>query len=164
VLIWFAAGAFILVEVVFRDAAIDYRLVMAAAVGPAIVDLVFGGVVLPHTLLWCVGLLVIVMVATIGRRSLRRRLLAVPVGAFVGLVLDGVWMSTDLVMWPLLGSDAPDPPLLDRPWVIRLLMEALGIVAAVWAVRRFRLTEPNNRARFVQSGRLDRGLVGPSGR
>ncbi len=165
-ILWFAGMSFVLVVAVFRDAALDERLVMAAAVLPAVLDLAVGGVRLLHTLAFPIVLLTVVMVATVGRRGLRRRLLALPIGAFMNLVLDGMWSSTHLIVWPLGGLSFGDEqlPTLGRPWPLRLLMELAGLVALVWCVRRFRLLEPKNRERFLRSGRLDRSLIGPSGR
>jgi hypothetical protein len=166
VLLWFAGLSFVLVVAVFRDAALDERLVMAAATLPAVLDLAIGGVRLLHTLAFPILLLLLVMVGTIGRRSLRRRLLAVPIGAFVNLVLDGMWSSTRLIAWPLGGLSFGNEqlPTLGRPWALRLAMEAVGLAALAWSIRRFRLLEPENRRRFLRSGRLDRALIGPSGR
>jgi len=165
-LLWFAGLSFVLVVAVFRDSALDERLVMAAATLPAVLDLTVGGVRILHTLVFPTLLLAAVMVGTIGRRGLRRRLLAVPIGAFFNLVLDGMWSSTRLIAWPLGGLSFGDEqlPTLGRPLALRLLMEAAGLLALVWCVRRFRLLEPRNRRRFLRSGGLDRTLIGPSGR
>lgn len=165
-LFWFAGLSFVLVVAVFRDPALDERLVMAAATLPAVLDLAVGGVRLLHTLAFPIVLLTAVMVGTIGRRSLRRTLLALPIGAFMNLVLDGMWSSTRLIAWPLGGLSFGDEelPTLGRPWPLRLLMEVAGLVALAWSVRRFRLLEPEHRDRFLRSGRLDRALLGPSGR
>lgn len=165
-LLWFAGMSFVLVVAVFRDPALDERLVMAAATLPAVLDLAVGGVRLLHTLAFPILLLGAVMVGTIGRRGLRRQLLALPIGFFVNLVVDGMWSSTRLIVWPLGGLSFGDEqlPTLGRPWPLRLAMEAAGLVALVWCVRRFRLLEPPNRRRFLRSGRLDRSLIGPSGR
>lgn len=165
-LLWFAGLSFVLVVAVFRDPALDERLVMAAATAPAVLDLTVGGVRLLHTLVFPILLLAAVMLGTIGRRSLRRTLLALPVGAFMNLVLDGMWSSTRLIAWPLGGLSFGDEelPTLGRPWPLRVLMEVVGLAALAWSVRRFRLLEPEHRDRFLRSGRLDRGLLGPSGR
>ncbi|MEO5678699.1 MAG: hypothetical protein ABIS47_03425 [Acidimicrobiales bacterium] len=165
-LFWFLGLSFVLVVAVFRDAALDERLVMAAAVLPAVLDLAVGGVRFLHTLAYAILLLTVVMLGTIRRRGLRRRLLALPIGAFMNLVLDGMWSSTRLILWPLGGLSFGDEqlPTLGRPWPLRLAMEAAGLAALAWSVRRFRLLEPENRARFLRSGRLDRRLIGPSGR
>lgn len=165
-LLWFAGLSFVLVVAVFRDPALDERLVMVAATAPAALDLTVGGVRFLHTLAFPILLLAAVMVGTIGRRSLRRRLLALPIGAFMNLVLDGMWSSTQLIAWPLGGLSFGNEqlPTLGRPLALRLLMEVAGAAAIAWSVHRFRLLEPRNRDRFLRSGRLDRALIGPSGR
>lgn len=165
-LLWFAGLSFVLVVAVFRDAALDERLVMAAATIPAVLDLAVGGIRLLHTLAFPIALLGVVMVGTVGRRSLRRHLLALPIGFFMNLVLDGMWSSTRLIVWPLggLSFGGEQLPTLGRPWPVRLLMELAGLVALGWSIRRYRLTEPENRRRFLHSGRLDRTLIGPPGR
>ena len=165
-LLWFAGLSFVLVVAVFRDPALDERLVMTAATLPAVIDLAVGGVRLLHTLAFPIALLAVVMVGTIGRRSLRRTVLALPIGFFMNLVLDGMWSSTRLIAWPLGGLSFGDEqlPTLGRPWPLRLAMEVAGLAALAWSARRFRLLEPENRARFLRSGRLDRALIGPSGR
>ena len=165
-LLWFAGLSLVLVVAVFRDPALDERLVMAAATVPAVLDLAVGGVRFLHTLAFPIILLAAVMAGTTGRRRLRRRLLAVPIGAFFNLVLDGMWSSTRLIAWPLGGLSFGDEqlPTLGRPWPLRLAMEAAGALALLWCVRRFRLLEPPNRRRFLRSGGLDRALIGPSGR
>jgi len=166
VLLWFAGLSFVLVVAVFRDAAMDERLVMAAATLPALLDLTVGGVRFLHTLAFPILFLAAVMAGTTGRRGWRRRLLALPIGSFVNLALDGMWSSTRLIVWPLGGLSFGDEklPTLGRPWALRLVMEAAGLVALVLCARRFRLLEAPNRQRFLRSGRLDRNLIGPSGR
>ena len=165
-LLWFAGLSFVLVVAVFRDAALDERLVMGAACLPAVLDLALGGVRLLHTLVFPIAVLTVVMLATIGRRPLRRRLLAIPIGFFMNLVLDGMWSSKRLIVWPLAGVSFGDEPLptLHRSVVLKVLMELAGTGALAWQVSRFRLLEPVNRERFLRQGRLDRELLGPTGR
>lgn len=169
--LWFAGGAFVLVWAVFRDTAIDYRLVMAGALLPDLVDAGFGGPRLPHTLLFSVGLLLAVMAATRGRRRLRRQLLALPIGTFLHLVLDGMWTRTEVFWWPGFGTAwvGAGLPSLSRPVSLLLVQEAVGLLCLAWAVRRFELLEPERRALFLRSGRLARDLGpgpvhGPPGR
>lgn len=165
-LLWFAGLSFVLVVAVFRDAALDERLVMGAASLPAVLDLTVGGVRLLHTLVFPIAVLAVVMVGTIGHRAARRRLLAVPIGLFMNLVLDGMWSSTQLILWPLSGWSFGDEPLptLSRGVELKVLMELAGAAALGWQVARFRLLEPGRRALFLRQGRLDRELLGPTGR
>jgi hypothetical protein len=90
-LLWFAGMAFVCVWAVFKDPAIDHRLVIAGALLPDVIDVWSGGRWVAHTVLFSILLLTAVMLATRGRRLLRRQLLALPIGTFLHLVLDGMW-------------------------------------------------------------------------
>lgn len=159
--LWFAGLAFVLVWHVFRDTAIDYRLVMAGAVLPDVVDGVLGGARVLHTLSFGVVLLLAVMLVTQGRRVLRRQLLAVPIGVLLHLVLDGMWARTEVFWWPFFGWSFDDAglPSAERAVALVVVQEVVGAVALWWAVGRWRLTEPDRRRVFVRTGRLSRDLV-----
>ncbi len=160
-ILWFAGMAFVVVVLVFRDAAIDYRLVMTGALLPDLVDGVQGRAAIAHSLLFSVALLTVVMLATRRHRSARRRLLAVPIGTFVHLVLDGAWTRSTLFWWPFLGpAGSPPVPSFDRPVPVIIALELAGAVALWWCWRRFQLGDGENRARFLGDGRLRRDLVG----
>ena len=160
-LLWFAGCSLLAVWQVFHDPAIDYRLVVAGALLPDALDAILGGPRLLHTLLASVVLLVAVMLGTRGRRGPRRRLLALPIGAFLHLVLDGMWVRTSVFWWPAFGLSFGDGglPSLDRPTTVLVAQEAAGLVALVWWWRRFRLFEPERRQTFARTGRLGRDLV-----
>ena len=157
---WFAGGSFLAVWLVFRDPAIDHRLVMAGALAPDIVDLPAGGPWVGHSVVASVVMLLGIMVATRGRRLLRRQLLALPIGTFLHLVLDGAWTETATFWWPAFGFRFSDGrlPSIERGWW-NALLEAAGLAVLVWAYRRFRLDEPGRRAHFLRTGRLGRDLV-----
>jgi len=159
--LWFAGMSFILVWAVFRDTAIDYRLVMAGALLPDAVDVFLGGPQVLHTLVFSVGLLVIVMLGTRGRRNLRRRMLALPIGTFCHLVLDATWARSITFWWPFLGRRLHDGglPSLQRPAVLLVVLELAGLAALLWCRSRFRLHEPERRRQFVRTGRLGRDLA-----
>ena len=72
-LLWYVGVSVVAVHVVFRSTGLDYRLVAVGALGPLLVDLPFGHMAYGHTLLVAVGLLEVVMLATIGRPRLLRR-------------------------------------------------------------------------------------------
>jgi hypothetical protein len=160
VFVWFAAAAFLIVVLVFSSAAIDYRYVMLGAVLP-VVEGAFGGPYLLHTLLGSVVVLVVVVLATRGRRLAARRLVGLPIGLFLHLVLDGTWQRSELFWWPFLGTGALGDgqiPELDH-LAVSLVLEAVGIGLAVWLVKRFRLDEPVRRREFVRTGRVGRDLL-----
>lgn len=158
--LWFAGLSFVCVWAVFRDTAIDYRLVMAGALVPDAIDVFAGGPWVPHTLLFSVGVLLVVMAVTRGRRQLRRRALALPIGTFLHLVLDGMWTRTAVFWWPGFGWDLPSSglPSLQRPLSLLVVQELAGAAALLWAWRRFRLDEPDRRGLFIHTGRLGRDL------
>ena len=158
-LIWFVVLAPVLVAEVFRSPMIDYRLVAVGAALP-LVEVFIGANVL-HTLLGAVVMMTVVMLTTQNRRLLRRQLLGVPIGLFVHLVLDGSWTRAELFWWPAFGFDfGPSTlPEFDRPLVVGLFLEVLGIVAAVWAYRRYDLSDPKKRDRLIQTGQLDRSVL-----
>jgi membrane-bound metal-dependent hydrolase YbcI (DUF457 family) len=159
-LLWFAVLAPIVVAEVFRSPMVDYRLVAAGAVLP-LAEVVTGGPRLLHTLLGAVLALTVVMLLTVRRRLVRRRLLGVPIGLFLHLVLDGTWTDRGLFWWPVFGSrlGRGSLPELDHPLVVGLLLEALAIAAAVWAWRRYGLDDAGNRRRLLSTGHLDRRVL-----
>lgn len=158
-LIWFLVLAPVLVAEVFRSPMIDYRLVALGGVLP-LAEVVIGVNVL-HTLLGAVVLMTVVMLTTQKRRLLRRQLLGVPIGLFVHLVLDGSWTRAELFWWPAFGFDFGQTalPEFDRPLAFGLLLELLGVAAAVWAYRRYDLADPQKRDRLIQTGQLDRSVL-----
>ena len=157
--LWFAGPSVLIVWKVFQSPALDYRFVVLGSVLP-VAEVVFGGPRVLHTLLGSVVALVVVMLATRNRRLLRRKILGVPIGLFMHLVLDGVWADTHVFWWPAFGgSFGPAPmPELDRGlWF--LPMEVVGAVALAYAWRRFGLADARRRQVFLRTGRIDRDLV-----
>ncbi len=162
-LIWFAGLGALGVWMVFRSPSLDYRLVAVGTVVP-LVDGFSGGVWVGHTLVGSVTMLTVVIVGTRGRRLRRRRLIGVPIGTFVHLVLDGVWASTETFWWPFFGvAFDTGLPELDRPVALLVAMELAGVAALAWCWQRFGLAEPGPRARFLRSGQLPRGAAGRAG-
>jgi hypothetical protein len=159
-LLWFAGAAVVIVWSVFHDTAIDHRLLVAGALLPDVVDVWTGGRWFAHTVLASVALLVVVMAGTVGRRLLRRRLLALPIGTFLHLVLDGMWTDEDVFWWPAFGTDFGDRdlPSFDRG-PVNVVLELAGLAMLVWVVRRFRLGEPDRRRHLLTTGRFGRDLA-----
>ncbi len=152
-ILWYAGLALAIVWNVFRDPALDHRLVVAGALLPDVVDLAAGHPAYAHALAAPVAVLFAVMAATRGRRAARRRLLALPIGMFLHLVLDGTWTRSTVLWWPFLGSTVPDGRLWP-PLGLAVAEEVAGGLALWWFVRRFRLTDPAPRKTFLRSGRL----------
>jgi membrane-bound metal-dependent hydrolase YbcI (DUF457 family) len=138
VVLWFAGWSAVIVWNVFHDPAFDYRLLIVGALLPDAVDVGFGGARVLHTLVFSVALLLMVVVATRNRRALRKRLLAIPIGTLLHLVLDGMWTRAHVFWWPFLGSSFANQrlPVLDRPVALLVVEELAGAAAVVWAWRR----------------------------
>lgn len=160
-LIWYAATAAVGVWAVFDSPSLDYRLVMVGAVLP-VAEIVLGRPGPLHSLVTAVVVLTVVMLATRGRRLVRRRLLGLPIGLFAYLVFSGTWADTDAFWWPLTGvglSDA-DPPELSRG-ALSVLLEIGGVALALWWYRRVGLDDRDHLDRFRRTGQLPRGTTPP---
>jgi hypothetical protein len=159
-ILWFAGVSFAFVWLVFRSPALDYRLVMLGSILP-VGEAVFGGPRLLHTLLAVVALLTLVMLATQRRRLVRRRLIGLPIGMLMHLVLDGIWMRAEVFWWPFFGLDfgAEGLPELERPFGLIVVLEAIGAAALVWCWRQFGFADPTKRELFLRTGHLSRDLA-----
>jgi hypothetical protein len=155
VLFWLIGTSVLAVGYIFRDPRFDYRLLVVGAVLP-LLDGVFGGAGALHSVIVAVVVLVVVMLATRGRRPLRRLLLGLPIGMLLSLVFDGAWSDTAVFWWPLTGLTLPDEPLpaVDRGW-LSLVLEVIGVAICVWIWRRNDLSDPARRRQFIRTGVLD---------
>lgn len=164
--LWFAIVAPVLVAEVFRSPMIDYRLVALGATLPCL-EVLTGGPKVLHTLLGAVVALTVVMAVTPNRRLVRRRLLGVPIGLFVHLVLDASWARTGLFWWPVVGLAGGDGfsfgdgglPEYDRPLVVGLALEVLALGIGWWAWRRYELDDDATRRRLLRTGQLTRAAL-----
>jgi membrane-bound metal-dependent hydrolase YbcI (DUF457 family) len=135
-LLWFIGGAIAIVWYVFHDGTIDYRYLVTGALLPDAVDLVIRHLA-THSLIAPVLALVVVMLATYGRKPIRKKLLMVPIGMFLHLVLDAAFTRTNVFWWPLSGGrvSSNSIPSLTRGWIWAVALEAAGLVLLVLAWR-----------------------------
>lgn len=160
-LLWFVATAVLIVHFVFTDPSFDHRFLILGVLLPDAVDGITGGAWVLHSVTGAVAMLTVVMVGTIGRRSLRRRLIAVPIGVLLHLVVDGAFTATDVFWWPFSGGfDDAALPVMARGWW-NLPLELVGATLLWWAWRRFGLSDRTRRERFVREGRLELAPVSP---
>lgn len=137
---------------VLRDPRFDYRLIALGALLPDLIDAPLGHRGVAHTLVGAVGLLTLVMLATINRRPLRKHLIAIPIGFLAHLVLDAVWANKALFWWPGFGSWGTSDIL--PPLAIGVVRELIGLGVAVIIWRRFGLGDGDARREFVRTGKL----------
>jgi hypothetical protein len=154
VFFWFIGTAILAVGFVFRDPRFDYRLLIVGSVLP-LLDGLSGGARALHSITVSIGLLAVLMLATSGRRPIRKMLLGLPIGMFLHLVFDGAWNNTDVFWWPFTGAafDGAPFPITDRG-VISVLLEAAGVAICVWLWKVNGLSTAERRAEFMRTGSL----------
>ena len=157
--LWYTAASILIVANVFRSTGLDYRLVALGALLPILIDIGVGHRAIGYTLVFAVALFVGVMVATAGRsRLLRRRLLCLPIGVFVALVLSGAFTQDQVFLWPFLGSSFGHAGLLPVWWVV-VIEELIGLAGWWWIVGQYDLYLPGPREEFVRTGHLRDGAA-----
>lgn len=168
---WHVAATLFLFRWIFRDPKVDLRFLVIGALLPDVIDLLVGtvlfagrfssGEIHAHTLL--VPTLVAVAILSTTRRGRRRRAwMALIVAWFFHLLIDGMWASTEIFLWPLFGVDfprGPDPYWADvwsrawaDPW--RWITEAIGLGYLVWLWFATGLDVRERRERLLEDGRL----------
>ena len=158
---WFIATSIWSVWFVFRDPKFDYRLLAIAALIPDLADgllRAFGMTQsVMHSVVTSIAVLFAIMIATAGRRPIRQRLLAIPIGLFMHLIYDGAFAATKTFWWPLTGTVVDDKslPSIERG-LVNLPLELFGIIACIVAWRYFSLFDTHRRQTFLKTGSLQR--------
>lgn len=170
-LAWHVGGTLFLFRWIFRDPKVDVRFLVLGALLPDLIDFPLGTVVFSDSVssgqAWAHSLLapslvtVAILLAT--RRGRRRRAwMALAVGMFFHLLLDGMWAHTEVFLWPFFGpiprGDSPywaglwERALAD-PW--RWVRELVGLVylTALWIT--VGLNDPERRRVLATTGRLE---------
>jgi membrane-bound metal-dependent hydrolase YbcI (DUF457 family) len=168
---WHVGGAVFLARWVFRDSAMDLRVLVFGAVLPDLIDKPIGSVfftsyfdtgrIYAHTLLFAGVVLTVVMLATRRGSRARKQWMALPIGVLLHLLLD-MPIDAETLWWPVLGIRFPSfaegalvdlvAYLLKSPWVI--VQEVVGAAYVVHLYRRARLHEPEPRRRLLETGTL----------
>ena len=138
---WFAGTAVASVWFIFRDPLFNYRYLIIGAIFPDVVDVWLGHVGPLHSVVTSAVLLIIAMLASVGSRTRRKRLLAGVIGTFMHLVFDGAFLNTKMFWWPLSGLGFSDAslPSVGRGWW-NVLFEIVGVLLCIWTWRRVRVT------------------------
>ena len=152
---WFIGTAVLSVWFVFRDPAFDHRTLVIGALLPDIIDGIWGGARGFHSVTASVLALVMVMLVTIGRRPIRKRLLAIPIGMFLHLIYDGAFNNTQVFWWPFTGlSFSGDRlPAVDRG-MLNIGFEVAGLLMCAFAWKKFNLSDATRRKNFLRTGTL----------
>jgi len=152
---WFIATSIWSVWFVFRDPKFDYRLLAIASLIPDLIDGISGRVGPLHSVITSIAVLFAIMIATAGRRPIRQRLLAIPIGMFMHLIYDGAFTDTKMFWWPVTSTSIDLKLLLSverGPW--NLPLEIIGITGCLIAWRYFSLSDTTRRRLFFRVGQL----------
>ena len=159
-ILWPVGAALVLAWAIFRDPALDYRLLVVGALLPDLVDAPFGGARVAHTLVASVAVLAVVMLATRGHRDARRRLLALPIGMFLHLLVDGMWARTATFWWPFFGGTFDGGlPALDARARSSSSRSSSAPPRWAWWCRRVDLGDKEVRSQLFRTGRLPRRVL-----
>lgn len=175
-LLWHIGATLWLFRWIFKDPKVDVRFLILGAVLPDLIDLPIGTVFFAdrfstgelwfHTLVLATAYMVLVLLFT--RRGRRRRAwMAIGIGWLFHLLLDGMWVVEEVLLWPFFGWDitpgeAPFWPLaweraMSDPW--RWAKEVAGAGYLVWLWRSQGLSDPSRRRSFLETGRLPGDVV-----
>jgi inner membrane protein len=169
-LFWHLGATLWLFRWIFRDPRVDIRYLLLGAILPDLIDLPIGtwilaerystGELWAHSLLAASLYMAIVLLMT--RRGRRRRaLMALGVGWLFHLLIDGMWLDSEVFLWPFFGEippgEAPFWPLaweraLNDPW--RWVLEGFGLAYLFWLWRSLGLGDTQRRTNLVRTGIL----------
>ena len=157
VFLWFIGTSVLAMWNVFHDSRFDNRLLIVGVLLPDVVDAVWGGARGLHSVTGSVAVLALIMIATYGRRPIRRRLLAIPIGMFLHLIFDGAFNNTEVFWWPFTGVRfAGDRlPVVDRG-LSNVVFEIVGAALCAYSWKLFGLGDASRRREFFASGSLSK--------
>jgi membrane-bound metal-dependent hydrolase YbcI (DUF457 family) len=171
VIFWHLGITLLIVRYVFRDPNMDLRWVLVGSLLPDVIDKPIGSIffhdtfgthrLFAHALVFPVALLAVVMVVTRRGTASRRGAIAVVIGCFVHLLLDGVWISPETFLWPFFGLEFPRVAGSEFGSLVRNMLaspmvwlgEALGVAYLAYLWRRH-LGASGDVKRFAGDGRL----------
>ncbi|MEC7810214.1 MAG: hypothetical protein VX476_05425 [Actinomycetota bacterium] len=153
--LWFGVTSIVGTALIFRSPFLDYRLVAIGALLP-VLETTLGFKWLLHTLIFSVGVLILVMLLGKGKRRLQRKFLPVPIGLLAHLVLDTTWTEKEIFWWPFTGSEkfGNEVSRLEFSFSTGLILEFLAIIIAVWGWKKFEMKNSANRSAFKRHGHL----------
>ena len=75
-------------------------------------------------------------------------------------VLDRAWTKTSLFWWPVSGTTLKksELPTWESPTAL-VLMELVGAMAIIYSIRKYKLTEIENRKLFLLKGHIQRSAM-----
>ena len=173
-LLWHLGMTTLVARYVFRDPMMDLRWLAVGALLPDMIDKPIRSIfwndgfhshrLFAHALVAPVAGLLLVMTVTRRGTASRKAAIALVLGWFIHLLLDGVWVSPEVFLWPFFGLDFPrvigsEFGALLRDMVSNPLVwvgEAVGAAYLVY-LWRTRLSQEGGVRRFIRDGRIPLG-------
>jgi hypothetical protein len=145
VLLWFIGVSWFAVWMVFRDPRFPFAVVAVGAVFPDVVGLAVGRAAPSHSAVVVSVAMLSSVLATIGRRNIRKVLIAGAIGSLLHIVFDFSVGDAEVFWWPASGVSLPDRPIptLDRPLAVNLVLEGVGALLMWWVSVQRRATDAN---------------------
>lgn len=133
-LLWFVGVSWFAVWNVFRDPRFPFAAVAVGAVLPDAIGLVVGRAAPSHSAVVVSVAMLAAVAATVGRRSLRKVLIAGAIGSLLHIVFDFSAGDAGVFWWPVSGVPLPDRPIpsLDRPLAVNVVLEVVGVLLIGW--------------------------------
>jgi hypothetical protein len=170
-ILWHLGITVLIVRYVFRDPRMDLRWIMVGSLLPDVIDKPIGSIFLhetfgthrlvAHALVFPVVALGVALLLTRRGTALRRGVIAVVIGCFIHLLLDGVWTGPETFLWPFFGLEFPRVAGSDFATLVRTMLqspmvwlgEAVGAAYLGYLWRRH-LRSPGALRRFADDGRI----------
>ncbi len=161
---WHLGATLFLFRWIFRDPAVDVRLLVVGAVLPDLVDIPLGLMAGGGAQLWMHTLAAPVVVGSVAlivtrRGGARKPVMTVVVAMLFHLLLDGMWTDKEVFLWPLFGPMTPAgtvwwprSTLWGDPWV--WVRETSGVAYLGWLAAGHGLFRREGLRRFLGDGVL----------
>jgi len=170
-LFWHVGGAIAVIRYTFRDERMDLRLVIVGVLLPTLIDAPIGIIgwdrfeslrLVAHSLVFAASLMTAILLTTRRGRP-RKKWMPLAVGVLLHLVLDAMWREPETLWWPFFGWAFTSTGLDTAGDYIRAVagdwrtwaLESIGLAYLIVLWRRSRLGDPERRATFISTGRVD---------
>lgn len=170
-LFWHLGATTAITRYTFRDERMDLRFLMLGAVLPDLIDTPIGLLwygqlhsvrLVTHSLPFAGAVMVAVLLSTRRGRP-RKRWMPLAIGLLLHLFLDAMWADPATLWWPFLGWSFTAGAASTVGGYLRDLVanpvmwagEAIGALYLAYLWRAGHLSDPDRRAAFVATGRID---------
>jgi inner membrane protein len=170
VIFWHTGATVAFTRYTFRDPNMDLRYLVLGAILPDLIDTPIGFAFWPafenvrlvaHSLLFAATVMVIVLLLTRRGRP-RKRWMPLAIGILLHLVFDAMWRQPETLWWPFLGWHFTSRGFATvGDYVVWLvtdpttwILEGVGLLYLVYLGYRSKLTNPEERALLLKTGRV----------